>query len=143
MSDPVRWGRTDRLAQALAIGSVAVLVANLLGGEIAGFVFGLVAIAFGPFLALLGVGRSRAVIPIVGWLVLLETAFVGMWLYRGKVETGPWALGLPVGMTILLVGMLLVPLIWVVFGFAWTYRELDVPLEAQESLRRLAGRTRE
>ncbi|HXV75847.1 MAG TPA: hypothetical protein VD788_05955 [Candidatus Polarisedimenticolaceae bacterium] len=109
---------------ALAISSPVLLLALLVGGEAGGFVFAVVAPIVPVGLMALGRDGGPRRFGVVVWLGLLwlslEAGTLGILFATGR--TGGW-LGLPAATVWMLVGLGIVPLLLVPWGFAWLWRD--------------------
>lgn len=133
------------LPAALGLSGFLILLFCGVGGSTAELGFAVLAVAFPIGLMLLGVVRSdgrvgAAAVPILVLLVVLEACLFGMLLFRGQVETGPWALGLPAAAAIQIYGILLVPLVLVNLGFALSFGSFTVSEDDLERLRAASDR---
>lgn len=120
--------------------SVVMTVCLLLGGDFAEALFGVVASVFPVVLIAVGGARgarpNRAFIGLLFALVCVITGSVVWMLFlRGSVETGgDW----PLAAAVLLLGLWLMPLLIVGFGYAALF---DRHFLSQEDLRRLRSGT--
>lgn len=126
------------LLSFLALGSLLLTLATLLGGEGWDLLFGVLAIAFPVALCALGAMHGERLSPgiaavLLALLALLEGSFLGMLALRGQVLDGPRLAGMPLAVVLLLAGMWLLPLLLVSFGYAVTFRwEPDPETEGLE-----------
>ena len=105
----------------LAVGSISMVVASIVGGAFAATVFVAVAALFPVALILLGGARRRRS-GGVGWIaaglaVLLEGGALGLVFLRHS----DWTPGFPVAVALMLVGLGLAPLVLVTWGYAATF----------------------
>jgi hypothetical protein len=107
---------------ALAVASLLVIFAGLVGGRSGALAMMLAALTFPVLLlvALLKTGRRLRV--VVGTFAALLLV-VGCAIYRG-VGRETVALGLPVTAWLMLVGLILGPLVVVGLGHAWSFDEV-------------------
>ncbi len=129
----------------LTVASVAILAVFVAPGWASGgVVFVGLASMFPVGLMVLGAqrdGRLGPVAPVLAALlvVLLGTA-AAMLMLRDTVETGPWLWGMPLATAFQLVGLFVVPLMIVSWGYAWTFDRWALRDEDLTELRRRFGR---
>ena len=125
---------------AIGLSSILIVAFSILGGEVGELGFAVVAMAFPAALMLLGstkgngrAGRSLWTICLL--LIWLELCLVGMFVFRGQVESGPWLFGLPAAAAIQLFGIFLAPLPLVALGYVLGFEDFGVSERDLERLR--------
>ncbi len=125
----------------LATASPVILLAFLVGSPAGDVAFALLAAAFPIALAALGAAGRRGGLgplgaPLAGLLLYLVALVAAMLLLRGRIEDGPWFLGLPLVTAIQVYGLFLAPLLYVAFLYALTFERFGIRREDLDELRR-------
>ncbi len=124
----------------LAVSSLLILVAFVLGGPVAESVFALLAAVFPVALIALGAQRDGRLGPLLWPLVALTAILVGcvgaMLLLRGRLLGGPWFGGLPLVTAVQVYGLFLLPLGLVSLAYAWTFESFGLRQKDLDELRR-------
>ena len=139
---PTHRGGTQQLALFLiAALSAVLLVSMLVGGRVAGWFFGVAAMALPVALMALGAlrrGKLGKVGPaLVVLVLLLEGAFLGTLALAGKVLEAPRVLGLPSAAALFFAAIWLLPLVLVSLSYALTFEEQGISNADLERLREL------
>ncbi|HEX2254713.1 MAG TPA: hypothetical protein VHQ65_15715 [Thermoanaerobaculia bacterium] len=114
------------LRSSLAVTALVLLAAACLGGAGAKWAFGLAAAAFPVLLMALGAARggrwSRGVVVTLAVLfVFLAGSILAILALPGRVMEAPWIGGVPLALGLQIVGIWLVPLLFVGIGYALSF----------------------
>ena len=123
----------------LGVGSPLLLVAFLIGGGVAEWLFAVLGLLFPVALIALAFPSRKGVWILVGLALLLAGSGAGLlWLESGAPVAGPGArvVGLPPATWLMLLGLGLAPLVFTCWAYAATFDALG---PTEERLRRLSA----
>ena len=128
---------------ALTVASTLVLIACLVGGRPAELAFAVLAAAVPALLMVVGAADrqgtlGRIALPIVALLLVLEAGLLGLIVLADGLVSGPWLAGVPAALVVQVLGLCLVPLLVIAFGYALTFDRFGVGDDDLERLRRLS-----
>lgn len=125
----------------LALAAPLIFLGFFIGSEPVEVLFALFATAFPIALIALGASREGHLgplrWPLLGLLLLLELPVVALLALRGTVSTAPWWGGMPLAMAVQVVGLFVLPLLYVSLLYAFTFERFGLRTEDLEALRRL------
>ncbi|MEM7049228.1 MAG: hypothetical protein AAF604_06190 [Acidobacteriota bacterium] len=132
------------LLAVLALSALVLTLTMVLGGQVAGYVFGALAVLFPVPLMALGALRrgrlGRSAWGLMALALLLGAGFAGMAVLAGHLAEAPWVAGLPLATVWFLVSVWLAPLVLVSLVYALTFDEHGVDDATLERLRALRRR---
>ena len=131
----------------LALAAPLILVTSIWrvpGGEL---LFAGLAMLFPVALMALGASRRGSAGPVrvvLGLLLgVLLAVVAGLFVFRGRVESGPWWGGLPAAAALQLYGLFVLPFLISSLGYARTFERWSLPQDALDQLRHRFTETRD